>query len=437
MSGTAEIVDYEELARMSSVWAEAAASMARTGFHVAALAGSSELLAGAMFDPAGAARAEASILRAAVGPQGLAGLGARLEVDSILLKAVIAKEQYVDDLPLHQVAALERWLVGLPLELALGPRRALHEGTRDGAALANAMTGYASPHTQTLLELFAPSLRFRLDAMENRRLSVDPVFGLPLASLVPNSERSGGSVSVSRYAPSWGGQPPPSIGSMFDRVGDLEDQPAASIAVQRVVGADGVARYVVVLSGMRSMTSTSDPEDLLGSGAALVRTTTNYTTCVREAIDAAVVPRGAEVLLVGHSEGGIVAMDLAGDPGFNGGRVRVKQVVAAGSPISSKAVAQGSGTRVLSIENVNDIVTHLDAADPPASHQSVERLTYRFADDEHNIVASHDVSLYARRAAALAGSPNPLLIDVQAGLRPFMDGSATTEIFTMHDRVTP
>jgi len=437
VSGAAEIVDYEELARMSSVWGEAAASMARTGFHVAALAGSSELLAGAMFDPMGAARAEAGILCAAVGPRGLAALSAGLEVDSVLLKAVIAKEQYVDDLPLHQVAALERWLVALPLELTLDPSRALRDGTRDTAALANAITGYAAPHTQALLELFAPSRRFRLDVAQHRPMSVDPVFGLPLALMVPGNERTGGSVSISRYAPLWGRQPPPSIGSMFDRVGDLEDQPAASIAVQRVAGTDGIARYVVVLSGMRSMTNTSDPEDLLGSGAAVVATTTNYTTCVREAIDAALVPRGAEVLLVGHSEGGIVAMDLAGDPAFNGGRVRVMQVVAAGSPISSKPVAGGSGTRVLSIENVNDIVTHLDAADPPASHQSVERLTYRFADDEHNIVASHDVSLYARQAAGLAGSPNPLMIDVQAGLRPFMGGSATTTVFTLHDRVTP
>jgi hypothetical protein len=411
--------------------------MARTGFHVAALAGSAELLASAMFDPIGMARAEAGILRASVGPGGLAVLSAGLTVDSLLLKAVVAKEQYVDDLPLHEVAGLERWFVTLPLELALDPSRALHDGTRDSAALANAITGYAAPHTQTLLELFAPSRRFRLDVAQHRPLSVDPLFGLPLAPLVPGSERTGGSVSISRYAPSWGRQPPPSIGSMLDRVGDLEDQPAASIAVQRVASPDGVARYVVVLSGMRSMTDTADPEDLLGSGAAVVATTTNYTTCVRQAIDAALVPRGAEVLLVGHSEGGIVAMDLAGDPAFNGGRVRVKQVVAAGAPISSKTVAQGSGTRVLSIENVNDIVTHLDAADPPASRQSVDRLTYRFADDEHNIVASHDVSLYARHAAGLADSPNPLILDVRAGLRPFMGGSATTEIFTLHDRVTP
>jgi hypothetical protein len=273
--------------------------MARIGFQVAAIAGSSELLANAMFDPMGATRAEAGILRAAVGARGLAALGASLEVDSVLLKAVIAKEQYVDDLPLQQVAALERWLVTLPIELAVNPTRALRDGTRDTAALANAITGCVAPHTQALLELFAPSLRFRLDVAEHRPLSVDPVFGVSLAPLVPDSERTGGSVSISRYAPAWGGRPAPSIGSMLDRVGDLEDQPAASIAVQRVVGADGTPRYVVVLSGMRRMTNTSDPEDLLGSGAAVVRTTTNYTTCVREAIDAALVPLGAEVLLVG------------------------------------------------------------------------------------------------------------------------------------------
>ncbi len=191
MSGSTEVVDYEELARMSSVWGEAAAAVARIGFHVAALAGSSELLASAMFDPMGATRAEAGILRAAVGPHGLAALGASLAVDSALLKAVVAKEQYVDDLPVHQFAALERWLVTLPVELALDPARALRDGTRDTSALANAIVGYAAPHTQTLLELFAPSLRFRFDVAEHRPLSVDPVFGVPLAPLIPRSETNG------------------------------------------------------------------------------------------------------------------------------------------------------------------------------------------------------------------------------------------------------
>jgi pimeloyl-ACP methyl ester carboxylesterase len=206
--------------------------------------------------------------------------------------------------------------------------------------------------------------------------------------------------------------------------------------VQRIVGHDGVARYVVALSGMRNLASTKDPEDLIGATAAMVDARTNYVTCVREALDTELVPVGAQVLLVGHSQGGIVAMDLAGDPAFNGARVRVAQVIAAGSPISSKEVAPGSGTRVLSIENVNDIVTHLDAADPPMSHQSVDRLVYRFALDEHDVVANHDVRLYSREAAALADSPNPLMIDVQTDVQPFFEGSVTTTVFTLHDQPT-
>jgi pimeloyl-ACP methyl ester carboxylesterase len=200
------------------------------------------------------------------------------------------------------------------------------------------------------------------------------------------------------------------MASMLDRVADLERQPSASMAIQRVTGTDGVRRYVVLLSGMRQFAPSPDPEDLLGAAAALVGTTTNYTRCVSQALDAAQVPRGAQVLLVGHSEGGLVAMDLAGDGAFSGARVRVTQVVAAGAPISSKMVVFGGGTRVLSIENVHDVVTHLDADDPPIGHQRADRLTYRFAIDEHDVVRSHDVRLYAQQAEVLADSPNPLMI---------------------------
>jgi pimeloyl-ACP methyl ester carboxylesterase len=176
-----------------------------------------------------------------------------------------------------------------------------------------------------------------------------------------------------------------------------------------------------------------DPQDLLGAAAAEAGTSTGYTRCVRLALDAARVPSGAEVVLAGHSQGGIVAMDLAGDPGFNGGRVRVAQVIAAGSPISSKAVALGTGTRVFNVENVNDVVAHLDAVESPTAHQSVEKLTYRFAIDEHSTGRTHDVSLYAQQLRRLADSPNPLLAHVNADLQPYLSGSVTTTVLDVCD----
>ena len=429
-------VDYEELRRMSSVWSEAASTLGRLGYHVAELTMAPEIVMNTVFDPAGALRCEGAILAGAVGPRGLATLAVRLAADSALLRAVVVKEQVVDDLPARQVAALEASLLTLPLCAAHNPVAAASSVGHRAVALGDAVVGYGAPFTVPLLEMLAPSARFRFDVAEQRRLSADPVFGFPLGAAVPDSERDRGSVSISRYSPTWGGQPPSSISSMLGEIGDLENQPEASIAVQRIVGHDGVARYVVALSGMRNLASTQDPEDLIGATAAMVDARTNYVTCVREALDTELVPVGAQVLLVGHSQGGIVAMDLAGDPAFNGTRVRVAQVIAAGSPISSKEVAAGSGTRVLSIENVNDIVTHLDAVDTSTNHQSVGRLVYRFAVDEHDVVANHDVRLYSREAAVLADSPNPLMIDVQTDLQPFLEGSATTTVFTLHDRPT-
>ncbi|MDQ1463084.1 MAG: hypothetical protein QOC73_25 [Actinomycetota bacterium] len=433
MSGSHIVVDYEELQRMSSVWAEAAHTIARLGFGVAELAVSHELVVNAVFDPAGAARAESAILEAALGPAGLVALAARMATDSLLLTAVVEKERLVDDFPLHQVMDVEKWFATLPVAFAISPRRTLVDGGRRFAALGDALPGYLSPFAEPLLEAFAPSPAFRRDVALRRPVSVDPVFGLPVRSLIASSDAHPGGVSISRYSPEWIYQPPVSMAAMLDRVADLENFEGALIAVQRVVGSDGVARFLVVLPGLRHFAPSRDPQDLLGAAVAEAGTSTGYTRCVRLALDAAQVPRGAEVVLAGHSQGGIVAMDLAGDPGFNGGRVRVAQVIAAGSPISSKAVAPGTGTRVFSVENVNDVVTHLDAVESPTVHQSVEKLTYRFAIDEHDPGRTHDVSLYAQQLRRLADSPNPLLARDNADLQPYLSGSVTTTVFEVRD----
>ncbi len=437
MSGSHIVVDYEELQRMSAVWAEAAHTMARLGLGVAELAASHELVVNAVFDPVGASRAEAAILAAAVGPAGLVALGARMATDSLLLTALVEKERLVDNFPLRQLMDVEKWCAMLPVTFAIDPRRTMVDGGRRFAALGDALPGYLSPFAEPLLAAFAPSPVFRRDVALGRPVSVDPVLGLPMRSLVASSDAHPGGVSISRYSPDWTDKPPASMAEMLDRVADLENFDGALIAVQRIVGSDGVARFLVVLPGLRHFAPSRDPQDLLGAAAAEAGTATGYTRCVRLALDAARVPSGAEVVLTGHSQGGIVAMDLAGDPSFNGGRVRVAQVIAAGSPISSKAVAPGTPTRVFNVESVNDIVTHLDVVESPTAHQSVEKLTYRFAIDEHDPGRTHDVSLYSRQLRRLADSPNPLLSRVNADLQPYLSGSVTTTVFDVRDEPAP
>lgn len=74
---------------------------------------------------------------------------------------------------------------------------------------------------------------------------------------------------------------------------------------------------------------------------------------VRAAMDAAGVPAGADVMLVGHSQGGIVATHLAADPTFNSscgdaGSYNVTNTFSVGSPVQTVVPAQ-AGTEVVNV----------------------------------------------------------------------------------------
>jgi hypothetical protein len=68
---------------------------------------------------------------------------------------------------------------------------------------------------------------------------------------------------------------------------------------------------------------------------------------VRAAMEAAGVPPGADVMIVGHSQGGIVADHLSADPTFNSasgeaGTYNVTHTFSVGSPVQTVVPAQGS-----------------------------------------------------------------------------------------------
>ncbi|MGP9537777.1 WXG100 family type VII secretion target [Brachybacterium sp. AOP43-C2-M15] len=75
---------------------------------------------------------------------------------------------------------------------------------------------------------------------------------------------------------------------------------------------------------------------------------------VRAAMESAGVPPGADVMIVGHSQGGIVANHLSADPSFNSatgeaGTYNVTHTFSVGSPVQTVVPAQGSTQSV----NVN------------------------------------------------------------------------------------
>jgi hypothetical protein len=101
------------------------------------------------------------------------------------------------------------------------------------------------------------------------------------------------------------------------------------------------------------------PDDLVGSQT--------YADDVKRAMQAAGVPSGSEVMIVGHSFGAIAAVQLASDPSFNrssdggGYHVQVTDVVAAAYGGGAEVKSIPPGTNALILANSNDWVVKAES----------------------------------------------------------------------------
>jgi hypothetical protein len=118
-------------------------------------------------------------------------------------------------------------------------------------------------------------------------------------------------------------------------------------------------QVVVVLPGIHSLLPSGDVQDLTGAVRELVTSTSGYHEAVLKALQGMALPPGVRITLIGHSQGGIVAMDP---------RVRalgpVTHVVTAGSPVDG--IPTAPGTQVLEVVNPDDAVPALDGRPPVA-----------------------------------------------------------------------
>ena len=133
-------------------------------------------------------------------------------------------------------------------------------------------------------------------------------------------------------------------------------------------------RFLVVLPGV---TDLSSPHLGLDEGNRTVRDLDQhaypssmstavadnaYARLVWDSLDAAGVPRGADVMIVGHSFGADTALDLAADPGFNGpDGYHVTHVVAAGYYSDPQLRHVDPSTDVLVLQNHRDAAVIAEA----------------------------------------------------------------------------
>jgi hypothetical protein len=151
-------------------------------------------------------------------------------------------------------------------------------------------------------------------------------------------------------------------------------------------------------------------------------------TAGRRLVEAALRSAGARsgepVLLAGHSQGGMVAAQLAADPVFRGS-FTVTHVVTAGAPVASARIPES--VAVLSLEHDEDLIARLDGAANPdrPGWVTVSRSTIP-AGGAPDPSTAHDLSSYARTAASVDASADPGLARWRSGLQPFLGGPGVT-----------
>ena len=210
-----------------------------------------------------------------------------------------------------------------------------------------------------------------------------------------------------------------SIHGMLAGSQDAYGYPPGSIGLVRVVRADGQISWVVHLPGTEDW-STMDstvPFDMEGNLEALTadwkEQFTQKQVLVQELIKSALESSGAlpgeDVILTGHSGGGIHAAAAAADPAFLE-KVNVKMIVIAGSPAKNAGVS--GGISVFDLENENDIVTAVDYGPPPASPNWVTVTSHRPPTAGGGSMGAvvgqaHSLENYLEDAASLDSSDAP------------------------------
>lgn len=226
-----------------------------------------------------------------------------------------------------------------------------------------------------------------------------------------------------------------SIASMVAGSRDAYAYPPGSIAVVRIERPDGAAAWIVHVPGTQdwSTIDSSNPFDMEGNVEGLTGAYKDsyrqqhilVQDLMKEALRASGALPTDDVLITGHSGGGIHAAAAAADPEFLA-QVNVKMIVIAGAPARNLDVAEPIA--VVDLENENDIVAATDFGTPPATANWVTVTSHRpplavpaTAGGLATIVKeAHAVENYVKDAEALGASSNPAVVAQKQALAAFL-----------------
>ena len=373
-----------------------AASVALHGYLI-----DPDVLVSAPLDPMGAARFEAALGLALDGPGGLAWLAGRCAALDVGLRAAAAAYLGADRLD-------ERLEPGLDAA-ARAPRAALDavvllsEGA-PGAALQKLVTD--DPHLADLGIGVAGGVLGAGSVAAGAQLAA-----VPFDDGVPRVTSLGADLAADAAGPQR------SLEGLLAGLAQRNEGRPGEIDVRFLGGSSRARRVVVDIPGTKDWSLALHDGDVTSIATnlrALGGAVTTYERGVLEAMRLAGVRPDDDVLMVGHSEGGMVAVNAARRAAA-GGEFRVRHVVTAGAPLGLIAGSVPAGVSVLALENDGDVVPHLDGAENPDRLNITTVTAHR---DHGGVIANHDLAgAYLAAARDVDASDDPSVGDYLRGPR--------------------
>lgn len=209
------------------------------------------------------------------------------------------------------------------------------------------------------------------------------------------------------------------VDSLLSRVRHAQEEPGSSFEVLEVEGRSGPA-YVVVIPGTE-WSRAKLPFSGDGILEAKFEDSAHVNVAVAGALAEVGAPSGASVLLVGHSQGGMHAVNLA-NSGPVSENYSVDVVVTAGSPVTEEEAPEK--TSFLHLAHEKDWVPVLNLVPPPdRPNQVFVTLDHEVTDPPGGNPEPHSINEYRQGARAVDLSSHPSIAPVTSAVGAAVAGS--------------
>ena len=281
-------------------------------------------------------------------------------------------------------------------------------------ACNQALFGYAAVENQLIVEF----RDFRVSPSE-----------LVAGSLVSSGLLASGAVWVRQSGGANTVLAATSLGEITSRLRQLSDRREPMVRIEKYAGPTG-SRFVVYVPGTQNLgVPNSNPLDMRSNLRLVAGIDSASSRAVDMAIRKAGAGKGDRVMLVGYSQGGMVAAQLGKEAKAGLLNYQVDGVVTFGSPLGSNS-AQSLPT-VLSVENKADFVPHLDTISNPKT-QNWLTLEGEVAIDA---VRNHEMESYQQIIAKIETSGEAGESQIVRGVENFASGTGAVSYFEIGQKV--